>query len=153
MPSLACIPTMFILPSTSRTASSLLRVRASNLSRHTTKPFSYSSSQLQESSDPQSQHTRPLSKKDQSSQGHAADSNNLHQRDPQSTAANQGKAAKQNTNDGRGLDAASASHSSQTKPVDGGKGNPEGIGMVDQVGSASGSARNFETGEKEEKKK
>ncbi|KAF9556023.1 hypothetical protein CPC08DRAFT_711500 [Agrocybe pediades] len=97
------------------------------------------------SSDPNEDRTERIPKKDNFSQGNAADQKNLHQKDPHSTVANQGYEAKKDPKAGGGLDAATSEKSGQTKPKHGGGGgNPEGVGMVDQVGSAGGSARHFE---------
>ena len=46
---------------------------------------------------------------------------------------------------GSPLDSASAQHGEkQSKGKGAGKGNPEGVGFVEQVGSASGTAKKFE---------
>lgn len=90
-------------------------------------------------------------KKDSLKQGHAADSSNLHQKDAQSQSVRGGMGAKEQSKQDRAagkggeeqLDAA-AEGKSRPKPKDTGSGNPEGVGFVDQVGSASGSAKNFE---------
>lgn len=84
-------------------------------------------------------------------QGHAADSSNLHQKDVQSQSVGGGMASKESSKQekelGKGdeeqMDAA-AMGKRKPKPKDTGSGNPEGVGFVDQVGSASGSAKQFE---------
>lgn len=80
-------------------------------------------------------------KKDNISQGNVNDSFNLHKKSTHSESAEGGKGTRK-YDSGGALDAASPGK--QTKPKDTGKGNPEGIGMVDQVGSAGGSAEHFE---------
>ncbi|KDR84293.1 hypothetical protein GALMADRAFT_237056 [Galerina marginata CBS 339.88] len=88
----------------------------------------------------------PISKKGLS-QGHAADSSNLHQQDVQSQSVRSAKAARSTENSA--LDAASAK--TKPDPEDKTKGNPEGVGMVDQVGSASGTAKSFKADKKKGK--
>ncbi|PPQ92588.1 hypothetical protein CVT25_007280 [Psilocybe cyanescens] len=80
-------------------------------------------------------------KKDNMSQGNVNDSSNLHQKSVHSESAKGGKGTRKDDSGGA-LDAASPGK--KTKPKDRGKGNPEGVGMVDQVGSAGGSAEHFE---------
>ncbi|KAH9481203.1 hypothetical protein JR316_0005723 [Psilocybe cubensis] len=80
-------------------------------------------------------------KKDSISQGNVNDPSNLHQKSTHSESAQGGKGTRKD-HSGGSLDAASSGK--QTKPKDTGSGNPEGIGMVDQVGSAGGSAEHFE---------
>ncbi|PPQ98192.1 hypothetical protein CVT26_003239 [Gymnopilus dilepis] len=80
-------------------------------------------------------------KKDSLSQGNAADPSNLHKQDVQSQSVKGAQGTRKNKTGGP-VDAASTEK--KTKPSETGKGNPEGVGMVDQVGSASGSAKQFE---------
>lgn len=77
------------------------------------------------------------------SQGHANNPSNLHKKDVQSQSVESGKSTRK-TGSGGPLDAANEREKKDVKPEDTGMGNPEGIGMVDQVGSASATARNFE---------
>ncbi|KAJ2936068.1 hypothetical protein H1R20_g1025, partial [Candolleomyces eurysporus] len=77
-------------------------------------------------------------------EGHLRDPKNV-KGDPQNEAAAVGRDVKRKGS-GSPLDTASAGHGEkQTKPKKGtGKGNPEGVGFVEQVGSGSGSAEKFE---------
>lgn len=79
---------------------------------------------------------------DNESQGHVTDPSNAHKKDPQSQAAQSGSEARSSSNNA--LDSASP-HAKQ-KPHETGSGNKEGIGLVDQVGGQSASARHFEEG-------
>ncbi|KAJ3776205.1 hypothetical protein FB446DRAFT_722255 [Lentinula raphanica] len=74
------------------------------------------------------------------SQGPAHKDDNLHPNDPQSQSA---QAAKSQKGSQSPLDAASSQKTSQKK-AKGGSGNPEAIGMVDQVGSQSSTAKKTE---------
>ncbi|KAF8150145.1 hypothetical protein B0H34DRAFT_732734 [Crassisporium funariophilum] len=86
--------------------------------------------------------------KDPLSQGHANDPTSKHKKDTQSQSVQGGKQAR--SSDNEGLDAASPNV--KPKPSNTGSGNPEGIGMVDQVGSTGGSAQHFEKGGKQGEK-
>ncbi|EAU83144.2 hypothetical protein CC1G_07826 [Coprinopsis cinerea okayama7 len=85
---------------------------------------------------------------DDQTQGNIADEKNVHKKDVHSQAARGGREERNKSE--ATLDA--ASQKEKTKAHDAGKGNPEGIGMVDQVGSASGSAEHYEQGRKVRKK-
>ncbi|KAF8972298.1 hypothetical protein BDZ97DRAFT_1913513 [Flammula alnicola] len=80
------------------------------------------------------------------SQGHVTDPTNNHSQDIQSQYVRGAKAARSNL-DNYGIDAASPNI--RPDPNDRTKGNPEGMGMLDQVGSATGTARFFESGGKQ----
>lgn len=87
------------------------------------------------------------------SQGHAASPGNLHSQDVQSQAVRKGKEAR-NDEKNEAIDAANETGKAgdqKKKPTKKGKGNPEGIGLVEQVGGASGTARKFEEEEEERK--
>ncbi|KAH6913496.1 hypothetical protein BKA70DRAFT_1263037 [Coprinopsis sp. MPI-PUGE-AT-0042] len=77
---------------------------------------------------------------DSQTQGHVTDPNNLHKRDMQGQSAKGGKEAHQKSDSP--MDA--ASEKSQTGTKNFGKGNKEGVGFVDQVGSNSGTGNHFE---------
>lgn len=97
-------------------------------------------------------------KVDAFSQGHAADdTNNMSKQDVQSQSVRGGKEARLNAHDRENskggkdsssspLDSASAEGGEKQRKAEGagGSGNPEGIGFVEQVGSASGTANKFE---------
>jgi hypothetical protein len=89
---------------------------------------------------------------DQLSQGHATDPKNLHPQDVQSEAVRKGKEARKEEKN-EAIDAANEATKTGDgkKPTKKGQGNPEGIGFVEQVGGASGTARKFEELEKERK--
>jgi hypothetical protein len=86
------------------------------------------------------------------SQGHATDPRNLHPQDVQSEAVRKGKEARKDEKN-EAIDAANeaAKTGDGKKPMKKGRGNPEGIGFVEQVGGASGSVRKFEELEEERK--
>lgn len=78
-------------------------------------------------------------------QGHVTNPENVHPEDVYSQSTRGGfRARKDEKNEG--IDAANeyAKAGDSKKPRDMGKGNPEGVGFVEQVGGASGSARKFE---------
>lgn len=79
-------------------------------------------------------------------QGNVNAPDNAHPQDPHSQAAGSGKGTK-NMESGGPLDAAQKS-GKKAKPRDTGEGNPEGIGIVNQVGSAGSSAEHFERKQK-----
>ncbi|KAF5359092.1 hypothetical protein D9756_003534 [Leucocoprinus leucothites] len=82
-------------------------------------------------------------------QGHVTNPENLHPQDVQSQSVESGvKAGKEKTDEG--IDAASerGKAGEEKKPDEIGKGNPEKIGFVEQVGGASASARKFEQEQK-----
>lgn len=82
-------------------------------------------------------------------QGHAASPKNLHPQDVESQSVRAGFQARQDKKN-EGVDSASkATRGAKEKPGDVGKGNPEGVGFVEQVGSASSTARKYEKEEKE----
>ncbi|KAF9528966.1 hypothetical protein CPB83DRAFT_835435 [Crepidotus variabilis] len=83
------------------------------------------------------------SRKDAFSQGNVTDSANLHKRDTQSQAVEAGQEARGKKSGGP-LDAASNENVKQDSAKESTKGNPEGVGMKDQVGSATGSEAAFE---------
>ncbi|PPQ63944.1 hypothetical protein CVT24_009119 [Panaeolus cyanescens] len=85
------------------------------------------------------------------SQGHSIDPKNLHPEDTESQSVKGGLDArkKKDSKDASGsMDAATERGQGHER---GGKGNPEGIGMVDQVGSATGSSQQFKGDKKKSK--
>lgn len=83
-------------------------------------------------------------------QGHVTDDGNRNKRDPQFQSAVAGRGVRAH-GDGSPLDAASAENGTvQMRPDDMGSGNKERIGFVEQVGSASATARMFEAMEREQ---
>ncbi|KXN86076.1 hypothetical protein AN958_10552 [Leucoagaricus sp. SymC.cos] len=78
-------------------------------------------------------------------QGHVTNPENVHLQDVQSQSVRGGfKASKDETNGS--IDAANecGKAGEEKRPDDMGKGNPERVGFVEQVGGASASARKFE---------
>ncbi|KAF6758128.1 hypothetical protein DFP72DRAFT_808467 [Ephemerocybe angulata] len=71
------------------------------------------------------------------------DKTNLSKRDTQSQPAKGARKVKEKGS-GSPMDTASAEHGTKQRRSEGGSGNPEGVGFVDQVGSASGTANKFE---------
>lgn len=86
-------------------------------------------------------------KRDCLSQGHAIDPSNKHQQDTQCQSVRAGMKARSGQN--HAIDAASGN--SEQRPTHWGIGNEEGVGMIEQVGSSSGSALFFEKGGKQGK--
>lgn len=84
--------------------------------------------------------------KDCMSQGHVIDSTNKHPEDPQSQSVRSGMLARM-SRDNFSIDAASPNI--RPDPTDRTLGNPEGIGMLEQVGSASATAAFFNSGGKQ----
>jgi hypothetical protein len=127
---------MSVIASTLRLSSRRVGVRASRhfpASLALTAIRSYASDKSPESHNIQST-------VDSQSQGHVTDPNNVHKRDQQGQSVKGGKEAHQTSEspmDG-------ASEKSQTGTKNFGKGNKEGVGFVDQVGSASGTGNHFE---------
>ncbi|KAF9484846.1 hypothetical protein BDN70DRAFT_57966 [Pholiota conissans] len=85
-------------------------------------------------------------KSDSISQGHVTSPYNKNQQDIQSAYVRDAKAARENM-DNFSIDA--ASQNTKPDPSDRTQGNPEGMGMLDQVGSATGTAKFFEGGGKQ----
>ncbi|KAF9037687.1 hypothetical protein BJ165DRAFT_568673 [Panaeolus papilionaceus] len=85
------------------------------------------------------------------SQGHPIDPKNMHPEDTESQSVKGGLNARRNKDRKGDKGSSDAAMEQPQGHAKGGKGNPEGIGMVDQVGSATGSNRHFE-GEKERSK-
>lgn len=88
---------------------------------------------------------------DNINQGHATNPKNLHPQDVQSESVRGAKKARKDEKN-EGIDAANecSKAGKGKRPGKMGKGNPEKVGFVEQVGGASGSARQFE--EKDGKK-
>ena len=82
-------------------------------------------------------------------QGHAANPKNLHPQDVESQSVNARFQARENEKH-EGIDLAKKGNrgGKDKKPSNVGKGNPEGVGFVEQVGSTSSTARKFEKEEK-----
>lgn len=82
-------------------------------------------------------------------QGHATNPKNLHPQDVGSQSVAAGFQAREDEKS-EGVDVAKKATrgGKDKKPRDVGKGNPEGVGFVEQVGSASSTARKFEEEQK-----
>ncbi|KAF6755409.1 hypothetical protein DFP72DRAFT_773546, partial [Ephemerocybe angulata] len=85
-----------------------------------------------------------LYRRNKITQGHVNDPSNRNKSDPQCQSASAGRDVRMNGS-GSPLDSASAEYGmKQTRPLDVGSGNKEGVGFVNQNGSASATARKFE---------
>lgn len=95
---------------------------------------------------PHAQHQNTIDRYviDSISQGVILDAKSRNKQDPQYASAQEGRTVRLRGS-GSPLDAASAENGIvQMKPLDIGIGNKEGVGFVEQVGSASATARMFE---------